>query len=186
MNKLFKQWAEKLSNFKLLARIMICLSAFVGVVAILSFIAFQFSRGIDPTTKANVCAFGAQGEERQLIGMGFFFVLTVALVLAIVVGYQSMAFAFPKTKMSPNKALPVISVVNGAVCVVAAIFCILAVVLDAPIAGKTPDGIGATQIAWAWYGLCVLFALGGLANLCMLLPALKSRYFMPKLDEENK
>ena len=186
MNEQLKKWAEKLSNFKLLARIMICLSAFVGVVAVLSFIAFQYSRGIDPTTKANICAFGAQGEERQLIGMGFFFVLTVALVLAIVVAYQSKAYAFPKTKMAPNKSLPVITVVNGGVCLVAAVFCILAVVLDTPIVNKTPEGIGATQIAWAWYGLCALFVVGGLANLCMLFPVLKSRYFMPKFDEEKK
>lgn len=184
MKEKLRKLAEKLSNFKLLARIMICVSAVVAVVAILGFVVFQYSRGIDPETKARVCAFGAQGEERQLIGMVFFFALTVTLILAIVVAYQSKEFAFPKTKISPSKSLPVIAVVDGGFSIVSAIFCVLAVVADTPKEGVST--VGGTQIAWAWYVLAVFFVLVGICQLCFLFPVLKSHYFMPKFEEEKK
>ena len=167
MKEKLRKLAEKLSNFKLLARIMICVAAVVVVVAVCGFLAFQYSRGIDPERKARICAFGAQGEDRQLIGMAFFFVLAVTLILAIVVAYQSKEFAFPKTKMTPNKSLPVLVVVNGGFSIVAAVFCILAVVVDV---SKLPEGekgyVAPTGIAWAWYILAVVYILVGICQLC--------------------
>ena len=183
MKEKLRKLAEKLSNFKLLARIMICVAAVVVVVAVCGFLAFQYSRGIDPDRKARICAFGAQGEDRQLIGMAFFFVLAVTLILAIVVAYQSKEFAFPKTKMTPNKSLPVLVVVNGGFSIVAAVFCVLAVVVDVP---KGTSVVPPTEIAWAWYVICVFYALLGICQLCFLFPVLKSHYYMPKFEEEKK
>ena len=170
MKGFLKKWAEKLSNFKFLARIMMCLSACAAVVALLGFVAFQLSGGVNETG-TRVAAFGAQKEERQLVGMFFFLVLAAVLVLGIVVVYQSKDYAFPKTKMAPNKTLPVICVANSILSFIAAVFSVLAVVLDHSI------------IPAFWYVLAVLFVIVSLANLTMLLPALKSHYFMPKLDE---
>ena len=183
MKQFIRKMAEKFSNFKFLARIMICVSAVVAVITVLGFVAFEFSRGINPETNSRVCAFGALKEGRQIIGMIFFFVLTVSLVLAIVVAYQSKTYAFPKTKMAPNKSLPVLCVVNGGFGIVAGIFSILAVVVDVPV-GESE--IPATQIGWAWYILAVLFIIAGLVQLCFLLPVLKSHYYMPKFGEEEK
>ena len=183
MKAFMKKWAEKLSNFKLLARIMICMSAVVILVSVGAFVAFQFSRGVDPDTSARVTAFGAQKEGRQLIGMFFFLILTAALVMGIVIAYQSKEFAFPKTKMAPNKSLPVLCVANGVLCVIAAIFAILAVVADVPV---NDSPIEATKIGAAWYVIAVFYLLAGVVHLAMLLPVLKSHYFMPKFGEEEK
>ncbi len=183
MNQSLKKVAEKLSNFKLLARIMMILASTIVVVCVAAFVAFQFSRGVDPETSARVTAFGALKENRQLIGMFFFFVLTATLIIAIVVAYQSKDYAFPKTKMAPNKTIPVLLVVDAILCLVAAIFAILAVVLDVPVGDSN---IPATGIAWAWYLIAVLFFLEAGCNACMLFPILYSHYYMPKLEEDKK
>ena len=174
----FKQRVRKLagllSNFKLLSRIMICLSAFAFLVAIGAFIAFQYSCGVDPVNGSRICAFGLKGAKREIIGMIFFFVLAAVAVVSVVIAYQSKEFAFPKTKLSPSRTLPVLCVANAVLEVVAAVFCILAVVIDESL------------IPGAWYALCALFVVSACANACMLFPILKSHYFMPKLEEEKK
>ena len=173
MKQLIRNLAEKFSNFKFLARVMICLSAVALLIAIGGFIAFQYSCGVDPQNGSRICAFGAKGAHREIIGMVFFFVLAAVTVLSIVIAYQSKTYAFPKTKMSPSKSIPVLCVANAILEVIAAVFTILAVVIDD------------SQIPVVWFILCALFVISALANSVMLLPILKSHYFMPKLNEEE-
>ena len=187
MKAFLKKWADIFSNFKLLARVMICLASAAIVVSVGGFVAFQFSRGVDSVNNVSICAFGAIEEGRQLIGMFFFLFLAACLVIGIVIAYQSKDYAFPKTKMSPNKTLPVLCVVNGGLCLVNAIFCILAIVIDVPKVAEGEKGyVAPTEIAWAWYLIAAFFILACLAHLVMLLPALKSHYYMPKFEQQEK
>ena len=122
---------------------------------------------------ARIAAFGTQKQEREIIGMVFFFVLAAYLVLGIVVLYQSYQYAFPKTKLSPNKTLPILVIADGVLAVVAAIFAILAIVVD-------------NSVIPAWWGvLAGVFFVDGFVNACMLVPVLKSHYFMPKLEADK-
>ena len=187
MKAFLKKWAEKFSNFQFLARIMMCLSAVAILVSVGGFLAFQFSRGVDTINNVRICAFGALEEGRQLIGMFFFLLLAASLVIGVVIAYQSKEFAFPKTKMAPNKSLPRLCVANGVICLINAIFCILAVVVDVPKVEEGAKGyVAPTGIAWAWYLIAIFFILAFLAHMVMLLPVLKSHFFMPKLNEEEQ
>lgn len=187
MKAFLKKWAEKFSNFQLLARIMICMSALAILVSVAGFLAFQFSRGVDSINNVRITAFGALEEGRQLIGMFFFLFLAASLVIGVVIAYQSKEFAFPKTKIAPNKTLPRLCVANGCICLVNAVFCILAVIVDVPKVLEGEKGyVPPTAIAWAWYLVAIFFVIAFLIHLVMLLPVLKSHYFMPKLNEEEK
>lgn len=185
MKQFIRDLAKKLSNYKLLARIMMCISAIVAVIAILGFVAFQFSGGPDEKTGAAICAFGRSKQEREILGMFFFFLLAANLILAIIVLYRSSKFAFPKTKMAPIKSLPILCVVNGGVAVGSAIFCILAVVADKTYASDGVTVLYETVIPTFWYILAVLFFLVAVVHFCMLLPVRKSHYYMPELNESK-
>lgn len=179
MKAFIKKWADKLSNYKLLARIMICLSLFVAVVVILAFVAFQISKG--KTEQGNyISAFGAgdpklyEDTHHQVMGMFVFLTFIATLVIAIVVIYTSLKLAFPKGKVSPRKSNPILCVVDAGLCLVDAAFCVVAVVYDHSL------------VPVFWYVVMALFIVAALVNSTMLLPILKSHYYMPKLPGEEK
>ena len=178
MNQFLRKLAEKLSNFKLLSRIMMGVGALVAVVSVLGFWAFQISGGRDEVTKYHICAFGSNVGDHQLLGMFFFLCLMISLILGIIAAYRSFAFAFPKEKLSPIKSLPWIVAVAGGFLVINGVFSILVPLVDVK-----------TEISAFWYVLAVVDFIVGAGCLCFIFPALRSHFFMPKLNngqEEQK
>ena len=179
MKQFIRKWAEIFSNYKLLARIMICLSVFTGAVVILAFAAFQMSKGeyvafgvpglIDKETKTPI-----PDAHHQVMGMFCFLTFIATLVIVIVILSQSFKFAFPKDKMNPGKAMPILCVVNAGLCVVDTIFCLLAIFYDHSV------------IPVFWFVVMALFIVAALANAVMLLPVLRSHYYMPKFEANGE
>ena len=184
MKELIRKCAKTLSNYKLLARIMACLSAFVVVVVALAFTAFQLSKGSDEYG-SKIVAFGVIGlvdkttkqpipdAHHQVMGMFCFLFFFATIVMAIVVLAKSFKFAFPKGKMNPNKTLPILCLANAGLCVVDAAFCVIAVVYDHSI------------IPVFWYVVMALFIVGALANATMAVPVFRSHYYMPEPVEKK-
>lgn len=190
MKKFIRKWAEIFSNYKLLAKIMICLSVFAVVVVALAFTVFQLSKGVDDAGN-QIIAFGVKyipkntenpdsrhlamqvDANHQVMGMFCFLFFFATLVLAIVVITKSFKFAFPKEKMTPSKTLPVLCLVNAGLCVVDAVFCVIAVVYDHSI------------IPAFWYVVMALYIVAAIVNACMAVPAFRSHYYMPELAQKK-
>ena len=190
MKQFIRKCAEYFSDYKRLARIMICLSLFVAIVVALGFTAFQLSKGVDDVGN-QIVAFGvkyipAKAESKdshhyamqidanhQIMGMFVFLSFFATLVIAIVIIAQCFKYAFPKGKMNPGKAHPILCVVNAGLCVINAVFCVVAVVYDHSL------------IPVFWYVVMALFIVAALANAVMLLPVLRSHYYMPKFEEKK-
>ena len=181
MKKFIRKIADKLSNYKLLARIMVCVSAFVLVTCALAFVAFQLSKGSNEYGE-KIVAFGTTTildkkkepipeTHHQVVGMFCFLFFFATLVIAIVNIAKSFKFAMNKGRLSPSKAQPVLVVVNGGLCLVDILFCVLAVVYDGSI------------IPAFWWVVVALFAIASIASFCFLVPVLKSHYYMPKEEE---
>ena len=173
MKEFIRKVAAKVSNFKLLSRIMIFYAEVVAIVSVLAFVAFQASNGKDENG-VRIPAFGVEGAHHQLVGMFCFLVFAANLVLSVVIIYQAVKYAFPKSKISPKKSLPILCVVNGGVSVVSAVFCILAATYDHSL------------IPVFWYVNMALFLVVALVNATMLIPVLKAHYFMPPLIDKDK
>ncbi len=184
MKQFIRNIAKTLSNYKLLAKIMLGLSAFVAVVVLVAFVAFQLSKGTDEYGQS-IVAFGVIGlvdkttkqpipdAHHQMMGMFCFLLFFATLVLAIVVIAKSFKFAFPKEKMTPSKTLPVLCLVNAGLCVVDAVFCVIAVVYDHSI------------IPVFWYVVMALYIVAALVNACMAVPVFRSHYYMPELAQKK-
>lgn len=170
----FSKLLDYLSNFKKLSRIMVIVSAIGLLVSILLFVCFEISGG--KNGEYFVCAFSAKtdsGKYLNIFGFILFAVGVVALVMSAVVGYQGLAFAFPKDKMNVKKALPWCCFVGGVAEIVAAVFSILVVAIDKTIIG------------WAWIILAIVLVLLGVVNILFVLPVTRRELWMPKYGTDD-
>lgn len=160
-----------LNDFKKTSRLMLLGSIAALLINIGLFICYQLSGGFDEEG-AMITAFGA--DSAKPLGMVFFLGLIISTILCIAIGYCSIPFSFPKDKLNPNRVLPWLTFSNGLIQFVLMIFVII---------------ILASEKSLTAVGFVILLIVGFVSsfyNLSFAYPAIKCRFYMPKLILEEK
>jgi len=178
MNEFLKPIVKKLNNFKFTA-LLCAIGGAVSVILTILLFVFYARSGLDGNGNVTI-AFnyvkGVNSPSIYIVGMIYFLICIVSLIVGIVIVALSFPFIFPKDKMTPKKSLPWLMVANGAIHFALIIMVIYLITSE----------FSRMKVGYIIY--IIVGALLLIYSLLFILPGLKCRFYMPQLNnpEENK
>ena len=180
---IFKTIIKKLNNFRLTSFIVAGINLVAALSALVLVFMYHFAGGPVPDSKnstrpsfagLDIVNSVAEGEviTGKLMGMAFFLLLVVVLILSIYTIYTLLPAILNKEKITPKKSPLIVSIVTGGLQIAVLVFSILAITLEEPI----------TKVG---YIITIPFTvLSLIANILCIVPILKCIFYQPAIGSK--